>query len=90
MVKDLKYFTERLGIIQNDVITAKDKLQQFEPSLKELNQSISFEREKQDTCWRKSTPKSRSFPAISVIWIKARSICSILTHGYGLSMYRIF
>ena len=52
MVKDLKYFTERLGIIQNDVITAKDKLQQFEPSLKELNQSISFEREKQDTADR--------------------------------------
>ena len=25
MVKDLKYFTERLGIIQNDVIKAKDK-----------------------------------------------------------------
>ena len=50
--KTLKYFTERLGIIQNDVVTAKDKLRQFEPSLKELNQSIGFEREKQDAADR--------------------------------------
>ena len=46
MVKDLKYFTERLKVISKDVEDAKDKLQVFEPNTKELIQSLEFAKEK--------------------------------------------
>lgn len=48
MVKDLKYFTERLKIINHDIVDARDKLQIFEPNVKELTQSIKFAKEKQE------------------------------------------
>lgn len=48
MVKDLKYFNERLTIISKDIEQAKDKLQVFEPNVKELTQAIEFARNKQE------------------------------------------
>ncbi len=48
MVKDLKYFSEKLKTINKDAANAKDKLSVFEPNIKELNQSIQFSRQKEE------------------------------------------
>ncbi|WEK83026.1 MAG: AAA family ATPase [Mycoplasma sp.] len=49
MVKDLKYFTERLKVIDQNLVEAKDKLQVFEPNVKEITSSLNFAKQKQET-----------------------------------------
>lgn len=48
LVKDLKYFTNKVKQVESDVQIAKDKLLVYEPNIKELTQSIQFAKQKQD------------------------------------------
>jgi chromosome segregation protein len=46
LVKDIKYFKERLKKINVELKSAKDELNVYEPDLKQINQSLTFAKEK--------------------------------------------